>query len=82
MEHRGPVEQLPTRYDLFQYDGGLYWGTKGSGSMALATAIAGWYTGHVVCDAGDHVAKRGKNWYTTWFRNLIQTLSMPFPPIA
>ena len=27
--------------------------------MALATAIAGWYTGHVVCDTGDHGAKRG-----------------------
>lgn len=82
MEHRGPIEQLPTRYDQFQYDGGLNWGTKGSGSMALATAIAGWYAGHVVCDTGDHVAEWGENWYTTWFRNLIQTRNTSFPPIA
>lgn len=28
MEHRDPIEQLPTRYDQFQRDGGLYWARK------------------------------------------------------
>lgn len=74
MEHRGPIEQLPTRYDQFQYDGGLYWGTKGSGSMALATAIAGWYAGHVVCDTGDHVAK--------WGEKLVHNLVSKLDPDA
>jgi hypothetical protein len=33
-KYQGPIEQLPTRYDLFQYDGGLherYW-LNGSGN--------------------------------------------------
>lgn len=67
MEYRGSIEQVPTRYDLFQYDGGLNRGTKGSGSMALATAIAGWYAGHVACESGDHVVK----WGEKLVRNLI-----------
>lgn len=33
-------EILPTRYDLFQYRGGIGWGYKGSGVRNLAFAIA------------------------------------------
>ena len=32
-------ELLPTRYDLYQYRGGIAWGYKGSGVMNLAYAI-------------------------------------------
>jgi mannitol/fructose-specific phosphotransferase system IIA component len=34
------AELLPTRYDLYQYRGGIAWGYKGSGVTNLAYAIA------------------------------------------
>ncbi|WP_458129216.1 DUF6166 domain-containing protein [Pseudomonas sp. Z2-11] len=37
----GSAENLPTRRDLYKYDGGLAWGYKGSGAVNLAHAIAG-----------------------------------------
>ncbi|HHZ56456.1 DUF6166 domain-containing protein [Xanthomonas vasicola] len=36
-----PAELLPTRRDLFNYDGGYGWGYGGSGPQNLAHAIAG-----------------------------------------
>tara|TARA_R110000744_G_scaffold188407_3_gene307753 strand:- start:1910 stop:2254 length:345 start_codon:yes stop_codon:yes gene_type:complete len=36
----GDIDLLPTRYDLYPYDGGISWGYKGSGVMNLAYAIA------------------------------------------
>lgn len=35
------AELLPTRRDLFQYEGGYTWGYKGTGVRNLAYAIAG-----------------------------------------
>lgn len=37
----GGAENLPTRRDLYQYEGGYSWGYKGSGAVNLAHAIAG-----------------------------------------
>ena len=34
------TEMLPTRYDLFQYTGGVAWGYKGTGVQNLGYAIA------------------------------------------
>ncbi len=36
----GQAEMLATRYDLFEYSGGVAWGYKGSGVQHLAHAIA------------------------------------------
>ncbi|WP_127170265.1 hypothetical protein [Xanthomonas euvesicatoria] len=36
-----PAELLPTRRDLFDYEGGYGWGYGGSGPQNLAHAIAG-----------------------------------------
>lgn len=35
------AENIPTRYDLFRYDGGYGWGYGGSGANSLSFAIAG-----------------------------------------
>ncbi|WP_316933334.1 DUF6166 domain-containing protein [Pseudomonas syringae] len=37
----GQAELLPTRRDLFQYEGGYSWGYKGEGCKNLAFAIIG-----------------------------------------
>lgn len=40
VEHSNP-EMLQTRYDLFNYRGGVAWGYKGTGVQSLSYAIAG-----------------------------------------
>lgn len=36
----GPAENIPTRYDLFRYDGGYGWGYGGTGANSLSFALA------------------------------------------
>jgi hypothetical protein len=53
------VEMLPTRYDLFQYRGGVAWGYKGSGVQNLGYAIAARLTEEMpekMPDQGIHAA--------------------------
>lgn len=69
-DHGGPIEHLPTRYDQHRYDGGLMWGTKGTGSLALATAIAGWYACHIVHNSDADIAA----WGVRLVENLIADL--------
>jgi len=39
-DYSNTAELLPTRYDLFQYRGGVSWGYKGAGVQNLSYAIA------------------------------------------
>ncbi len=45
-------EMLATRYDLFEYAGGVSWGYKGTGVQHLAHAIAAKYSERETTDAG------------------------------
>ena len=38
---QGHAENIPTRYDLFEYEGGYGWGYLGTGANSLSFAIAG-----------------------------------------
>lgn len=40
------AENVPTRYDLFRYEGGYGWGYSGSGANSLSFAIAGKISEH------------------------------------